>query len=102
MRIDLPLFCKKGQGTLVSQNYQIIVFARLYTSEMVIPHWLPNVSFQGLSLVLSSYNGEDILVSFGGYNGRYNNEVKNNYVFFFRLYVLKFISFFILTLVATV
>ncbi|KAI8548001.1 hypothetical protein RHMOL_Rhmol07G0238300 [Rhododendron molle] len=29
---------------------------------------------EGLSLVLSSYNGEDILVSFGGYNGRYNNE----------------------------
>ncbi|CAL5380716.1 unnamed protein product [Camellia sinensis] len=29
----------------------------------------------GLSLVLSSYNGEDILISFGGYNGRYNNEV---------------------------
>ncbi|CAK9183589.1 unnamed protein product [Ilex paraguariensis] len=26
-------------------------------------------------MVLSSYNGEDILVSFGGYNGRYNNEV---------------------------
>ncbi|KAD3067487.1 hypothetical protein E3N88_35367 [Mikania micrantha] len=30
---------------------------------------------EGLSLVLSSYNGEDILVSFGGYNGKYNNEV---------------------------
>lgn len=30
---------------------------------------------QGSSLVLSSYGGEDILVSFGGYNGKYNNEV---------------------------
>ncbi|KAG8363835.1 hypothetical protein BUALT_Bualt19G0063500 [Buddleja alternifolia] len=30
---------------------------------------------EGLSLVLSSYSGEDILVSFGGYNGRFNNEV---------------------------
>ncbi|XP_011036847.1 PREDICTED: acyl-CoA-binding domain-containing protein 4 [Populus euphratica] len=30
---------------------------------------------EGLSLVLSSYNGEDILVSFGGYNGHYSNEV---------------------------
>ncbi|RDX86126.1 Acyl-CoA-binding domain-containing protein 4 [Mucuna pruriens] len=29
----------------------------------------------GSSLVVSSYDGEDILVSFGGYNGRYNNEV---------------------------
>lgn len=31
--------------------------------------------FQGVSLVVGSYNGEDILVAFGGYNGRYNNEV---------------------------
>ncbi|XAR49121.1 hypothetical protein NMG60_11032193 [Bertholletia excelsa] len=30
---------------------------------------------EGLSLVLSSYNGEDILLSFGGYNGQYNNEI---------------------------
>lgn len=30
---------------------------------------------QSLSLVVSSYDGEDVLVSFGGYNGRYNNEV---------------------------
>ncbi|KAG1326302.1 Acyl-CoA-binding domain-containing protein 6 [Cocos nucifera] len=30
---------------------------------------------EGLSLVLSTYNGEDFLVSFGGYNGRYSNEV---------------------------
>lgn len=33
---------------------------------------------QGLSLVVSSYNGEDVIVAFGGYNGRYNNEVKSN------------------------
>ncbi|KAH1242147.1 Acyl-CoA-binding domain-containing protein 4 [Glycine max] len=32
------------------------------------------VASEGLSLVVSSYDGEDILVSFGGYNGRYNNE----------------------------
>ncbi|XP_010931615.1 acyl-CoA-binding domain-containing protein 6 [Elaeis guineensis] len=30
---------------------------------------------EGLSLVPSTYNGEDFLVSFGGYNGRYSNEV---------------------------
>ncbi|CAH8390425.1 unnamed protein product [Eruca vesicaria subsp. sativa] len=30
---------------------------------------------EGLSLVVSSYNGEDVIVAFGGYNGRYNNEV---------------------------
>ncbi|KAI3786792.1 hypothetical protein L1987_40767 [Smallanthus sonchifolius] len=34
-----------------------------------------SLASEGLSLVLSSFNGEDILVSFGGYNGRYNNEV---------------------------
>lgn len=31
--------------------------------------------FQGLSLVNSTYSGDDYLVSFGGYNGKYSNEV---------------------------
>ncbi|CAL9120560.1 unnamed protein product [Musa textilis] len=30
---------------------------------------------EGLSLVTSTHKGEDFLVSFGGYNGRYSNEV---------------------------
>ncbi|MBA0603255.1 hypothetical protein Gorai_003407 [Gossypium raimondii] len=30
---------------------------------------------EGLSLVVGSLNGEDILISFGGYNGHYNSEV---------------------------
>ncbi|XP_074591673.1 acyl-CoA-binding domain-containing protein 6-like [Curcuma longa] len=30
---------------------------------------------EGLSLVTTTYKGEDFLLSFGGYNGRYNNEV---------------------------
>ena len=34
-----------------------------------------SIASEGLSLVVSSYNGEDVLVSFGGYNGHYNNEV---------------------------
>lgn len=29
----------------------------------------------GLSLVVGSYNAEDVLVAFGGYNGRYNSEI---------------------------
>uniref|UniRef100_A0A7N0R7Y4 ACB domain-containing protein n=1 Tax=Kalanchoe fedtschenkoi TaxID=63787 RepID=A0A7N0R7Y4_KALFE len=33
------------------------------------------VASEGLSLIASSSNGEDILVAFGGYNGRYSNEV---------------------------
>ncbi|KAI5432760.1 hypothetical protein KIW84_020169 [Lathyrus oleraceus] len=34
-----------------------------------------SVASEGLSLVVSLNDGEDVLVSFGGYNGRYNNEV---------------------------
>ncbi|KAK2419101.1 acyl-CoA-binding domain-containing protein [Trifolium repens] len=34
-----------------------------------------SVASEGLSLVVSSFDGEDVLVSFGGYNGRYNNEI---------------------------
>ncbi|XP_010674725.2 acyl-CoA-binding domain-containing protein 4 isoform X1 [Beta vulgaris subsp. vulgaris] len=34
-----------------------------------------SLASEGVSLVVGSYNGEDILVAFGGYNGRYNNEV---------------------------
>ncbi|XP_057550881.1 acyl-CoA-binding domain-containing protein 4-like isoform X2 [Amaranthus tricolor] len=34
-----------------------------------------SLASEGLSLVVGSYNGEDTLVAFGGYNGRYNNEV---------------------------
>ncbi|KAI5389456.1 acyl-CoA-binding domain-containing protein 6 [Lathyrus oleraceus] len=37
-----------------------------------------SVASEGLSLVVSSNDGEDVLVSFGGYNGRYNNEPQGN------------------------
>lgn len=30
-------------------------------------------------MVVGSYNGEDIIVSFGGYNGRYSNEVRTDF-----------------------
>lgn len=33
-------------------------------------------------MVVGSYNGEDILVSFGGYNGRYSNEVRRDFIVF--------------------
>ncbi|KAG4997481.1 hypothetical protein JHK82_028252 [Glycine max] len=33
------------------------------------------IASEGSSLVVSSYDGEDTLLSFRGYNGRYNNEV---------------------------
>lgn len=34
-----------------------------------------SLASEGLSLVWCTYNGEDFLVSFGGYHGRYSNEV---------------------------
>jgi hypothetical protein len=33
------------------------------------------IASEGSSLVVGSFSGKDVLVSFGGYNGRYNNEV---------------------------
>jgi len=50
---------------------------------------------QGLSLVVSSYDGEDVLVSFGGYNGRYNNEVKIIFALFLLLFAFV-LSFFLI------
>uniref|UniRef100_A0A7C8Z2X7 ACB domain-containing protein n=1 Tax=Opuntia streptacantha TaxID=393608 RepID=A0A7C8Z2X7_OPUST len=35
-----------------------------------------SLASEGLSLVVGTYNAEDVLVAFGGYNGRYNNEVR--------------------------
>lgn len=65
-----------------------IIKARVFSfilSYIALISWIRNIKrnsliffLQGLSLVLSSYNGEDILISFGGYNGRYNNEVNGN------------------------
>lgn len=45
-------------------------------------------------MVLSSCDGEDILVSFGGYNGRYNNEVQNILASTFSFFVALFVLFF--------
>ncbi|KAK9086460.1 hypothetical protein Syun_028854 [Stephania yunnanensis] len=47
-------------GVTVGENWFIVVVVTIRV---------------GLSLVVSSYNNEDILVAFGGYNGRYSNEV---------------------------
>ncbi|KAF7137535.1 hypothetical protein RHSIM_Rhsim07G0183300 [Rhododendron simsii] len=58
-----------GASETVVLNMSTLVWSVVTT----IPGRVPLAS-EGLSLVLSSYNGEDILISFGGYNGRYNNE----------------------------
>lgn len=39
-------------------------------SQFVFTHWK-----QGVSVASILLDGEEILVAFGGYNGKYNNEV---------------------------
>ncbi|KAM5561212.1 acyl-CoA-binding domain-containing protein 4 [Rosa sericea] len=61
---------KSGVSETVVLNMSTLVWSVVTTVEGRIP-----VASEGLSLVVGSYNGEDVLLSFGGYNGRYNNEV---------------------------
>ncbi|KAK9919860.1 hypothetical protein M0R45_028434 [Rubus argutus] len=61
---------KSGASETVVLNMSTLVWSVVTTVEGRIP-----VASEGLSLVVGSYNGEDVLLSFGGYNGRYNNEV---------------------------
>ncbi|CAN6575687.1 unnamed protein product [Malus baccata var. baccata] len=61
---------KSGASETVVLNMSTLVWSVVTTVEGRIP-----VASEGLSLAIGSYNGEDVLVSFGGYNGCYNNEV---------------------------
>ncbi|CAL5378806.1 unnamed protein product [Camellia sinensis] len=61
---------RSGVSETVVLNMSTLVWSVVTTVQGRVP-----LASEGLSLVLSSYNGEDILISFGGYNGRYNNEV---------------------------
>ncbi|XP_076952865.1 acyl-CoA-binding domain-containing protein 4-like [Bidens hawaiensis] len=61
---------KSGVSETVVFNMSTLSWSVVTTVQGRVP-----LASEGLSLVLSSYNGEDILVSFGGYNGKYNNEV---------------------------
>ncbi|KAJ7977955.1 acyl-CoA-binding domain-containing protein 4 [Quillaja saponaria] len=61
---------KSGVSETAILNMSTLVWSVVTSVQGRVP-----VASEGLSLVVSSYNGEDILVSFGGYNGRYNNEV---------------------------
>ncbi|CAL9765948.1 acyl-CoA-binding domain-containing protein 6 [Musa acuminata AAA Group] len=51
-------------------NMATLVWSVVTTVQGRVP-----LASEGLSLVTSTYKGEDFLVSFGGYNGRYSNEV---------------------------
>ncbi|KAF9669935.1 hypothetical protein SADUNF_Sadunf13G0016400 [Salix dunnii] len=61
---------KSGVSETAVLNMSTLVWSVVTTVQGRVP-----LASEGLSLVLSSYNGEDVLVSFGGYNGRYSNEV---------------------------
>ncbi|CAI9769513.1 unnamed protein product [Fraxinus pennsylvanica] len=61
---------KSGVSENVVLNMSTLVWSVITTVRGLVP-----LASEGSSLVLSSFNDEDILVSFGGYNGRYNNEV---------------------------
>ncbi|KAH6802488.1 acyl-CoA binding protein 4 [Perilla frutescens var. frutescens] len=61
---------KSGVSETVVLNMSTLVWSVVTTVQGRVP-----LASEGSSLILSSYGGEDILVSFGGYNGRYTNEV---------------------------
>eukprot|EP00262_Sarcandra_glabra_P017652 TRINITY_DN6117_c0_g1_i1.p1 TRINITY_DN6117_c0_g1~~TRINITY_DN6117_c0_g1_i1.p1 ORF type:complete len:681 (-),score=125.72 TRINITY_DN6117_c0_g1_i1:201-2243(-) len=61
---------KSGVSETVVLNMSTLAWSVVTTVQGRVP-----LASEGLSLALSSYNGEDMLVSFGGYNGRYSNEV---------------------------
>ncbi|XP_075511055.1 acyl-CoA-binding domain-containing protein 4-like [Primulina tabacum] len=61
---------KGGVSETVVLNMSTLVWSVVTIVQGPVP-----LASEGLSLVLSSYSNEDILVSFGGYNGKYNNEV---------------------------
>ncbi|XP_009124023.2 acyl-CoA-binding domain-containing protein 4 isoform X2 [Brassica rapa] len=61
---------KSGASESVVLNMSTLSWSVIASVEGRVP-----LASEGLSLVVSSYNGEDVLVAFGGYNGRYNNEI---------------------------
>ncbi|KAH0881504.1 hypothetical protein HID58_068898, partial [Brassica napus] len=61
---------KSGASESVVLNMSTLAWSVVTLVQGRVP-----LASEGLSLVVSSYNGEDVLVAFGGYNGRYNNEV---------------------------
>ncbi|CAL9219700.1 unnamed protein product [Arabidopsis halleri] len=61
---------KSGASESVVLNMSTLSWSVVASVQGRVP-----LASEGLSLVVSSYNGEDVLVAFGGYNGRYNNEI---------------------------
>ncbi|OAY82431.1 Acyl-CoA-binding domain-containing protein 4 [Ananas comosus] len=61
---------KTGASETLVLNMSALVWSVVTTVQGRVP-----LATEGLSLVPCTYNGEDFLVSFGGYNGRYSNDV---------------------------
>ncbi|KAG6586255.1 Acyl-CoA-binding domain-containing protein 4, partial [Cucurbita argyrosperma subsp. sororia] len=61
---------KSGVSETIVLNMSTLVWSVVTSVQGRVP-----IASEGISLVVSSYGGEDIIVSFGGYNGRYTNEV---------------------------
>ncbi|TYI03362.1 hypothetical protein ES332_A11G333400v1 [Gossypium tomentosum] len=61
---------KSGASKTIVLNMSSFVWSVVTSVEGTVP-----LASEGLSLVVGSLKGYDILVSFGGYNGRYNCEV---------------------------
>ncbi|XP_078445026.1 acyl-CoA-binding domain-containing protein 6-like isoform X2 [Wolffia australiana] len=61
---------KNGISETLVLNMSTLVWSVVTVVQGRVP-----LASEGLSLVASSYSGEDILISFGGYNGRYCNEI---------------------------
>ncbi|XP_020101737.1 acyl-CoA-binding domain-containing protein 4 [Ananas comosus] len=61
---------KTGASETLVLNMSALVWSVVTTVQGRVP-----LASEGLSLVPCTYNGEDFLVSFGGYNGRYSNDV---------------------------
>ncbi|XP_078435628.1 acyl-CoA-binding domain-containing protein 6-like isoform X2 [Wolffia australiana] len=61
---------KTGASETLVLNMSTLVWSVVTTVQGRMP-----VASEGLSLVSCSHMGNDILISFGGYNGRYSNEV---------------------------
>ncbi|XP_044945762.1 acyl-CoA-binding domain-containing protein 6 [Hordeum vulgare subsp. vulgare] len=61
---------KSGVSETLALNMSTLAWSVVSTVEGRVP-----LASEGMTLLYSNYSGEDYLISFGGYNGRYNNEV---------------------------
>jgi hypothetical protein len=61
---------KTGVSETLVLNMSTLTWSIVSTVEGHVP-----IASEGMTLVHSKYNGNDYLISFGGYNGRYSNEV---------------------------